>query len=97
MQNYHYGSIFITISGEDFDSTAEESSKFPTGDFLGGFLARFWRPNQLSGQTLQKSKGLSENPDKFGEIWWPLSHYEHDVVVEGISTKRGSHQVWSES
>ena len=53
-------------------STAKESSKFLTGDFLGdfwGFFAGFWRPNQLSGQISRKSEGLSENPDKFGEIW----------------------------
>ena len=58
------------------NSTAKESSEFSTGDFFGdfwGFLARFWRPNQLSGQTSWKSESLSENPDKFGEIWWPLS------------------------
>ena len=53
-------------------STAKESSKFLTGDFFGyfwGFFAGFWRPNQLSGQISRKSEGLSENPDKFGEIW----------------------------
>ena len=77
MHNYCCCLIFITISGEDFNLTAKESSEFSTGNFFWGgegegdfwgFLARFWRPNQLSGQILWKSEGLSENLEKFGEI-----------------------------
>ena len=62
------------MSGTDFNSTAaKESSEFPTGDFLGGFLG-FWL--DFGGLRLPvvrtnfaKVQGLSENPDKFGEIW----------------------------
>jgi hypothetical protein len=63
------------MSGKDFNLTAKESSEFPTGNFLAGFLARFWRPNQLSGQPLGKSKGLLENPKAYWKIQTNLGKF----------------------
>ena len=34
--------LILNFDYKDFNSTAKESSKFPTRDFFGGFLGDFW-------------------------------------------------------